>query len=76
MYVFIITILLIMSIISIILLYPQLLRSPKDAAVVGSVLLLAYVIAMFEAGGHLHVTVDDMFSAVFSLLSPSRYFRR
>jgi hypothetical protein len=73
---FIITSLFFLSIICIILLHPQLPRKPKDAVVVGSLLLLAYVIAMIEARGHLHITIDGMLSALFSLLSPSRYFRR
>lgn len=76
MLMFINTCVFILAIISIIVLHPELAQSPKDAVIVGGVLVLAYVVAILEAGGHLHISIDDMLSAVFSLLSPSRYFRR
>lgn len=76
MFMFIITCVFIASGIAMILLHPELMRSPKEALISGGVLVTAYVVAMIEATGHLHITVDDMLSALFSLLSPSRYFRR
>lgn len=56
--------------------FPQLRHIPKDAVVVCGVLVLAYVVAMFQASGHLHITVDSVLNIVFTFLSPSHYMGR